>query len=58
MPHDKIYDYDIKINEKSVLKFRKVPFLEWGAGIVFIAAAVFCEHFLHTGHAELGNHGW
>ena len=58
LEHDKIKDMDIKINEKTLLKFRKVPYLEWGAGIVFLAAAIFCEYFLHTAHAEIGIAGW
>ena len=56
--HEGIKDYDLKENKKNFLKFRKKPYLEWGAGIVLIAAALFCEWFLHTGHAEIGNHKW
>lgn len=56
--HEGIKDFDIKVNEKNKITLRKWPFIEWGAGIFFIGAAIFTEWFLHSGHAELGIKGW
>ena len=56
--HEGIKDYDIKENKKNFLKLRKKPYLEWGVGIVLIAAAIFAEWFLITGHTEIGIDDW
>ena len=46
--HQEIEDIDIRENTRARLKFRKLPWSEWGLALAFLAGIAFLAFMIYT----------